>query len=390
MRNVVQAGPSAVARWGTVLAMTSALALVGVPAASAQLSGGFITNSGQAAANSGGNDSTGNSSTNNVGTGDSAAQGGLLGLGLNVGGSNNNSTGSSTVNTGGANAGGNQSASAVNQGAGSGHGFGPAFQSAGVSNAGRATANSGGNTSTGNASLNNVGTGDQTAQGGLIGAAVNLGGSNNNSTGSSNVNTGTANAGGNQSSTLVNQGAGDGHGCFGGVQQALVGNHGEAAANSGGNASVGNNSVNNVGGGSQTAQGGLIGLGVNLGGPNNISNGTSNVTTGEANAAGNDSGTIVNQGCGEAGAKHAFLPPVALRPVPLTPPSSFFVHGTKTGGSLARTGSGTSDLVMVAGALLLTGMVFTMSARRARRVSPASASASADVAPADWDSVVRW
>jgi hypothetical protein len=82
------------------------------------------------------------------------------------------------------------------------------------------------------------------------------------------------------------------------VQDATVVNGGAAAANSGGNVAVGNNSTN----GSANVQGaaGFLGSNVSSGG-GNTSNGTASVVTGPATAVGNDSTTGVAQSADTGG-----------------------------------------------------------------------------------------
>ena len=177
-----------------------------------------VTNAGSASANTGGNAAVGNNSTNTL---TAPATAGLVGVGVNLGGSVNNSTGQATVNTGAANATGNNSSTEVGQasvqGGGAtraGVGAGPcsvgrfgSFQDANVRNQGQAEANTGNNVAVGNNSTNNAnlaGAG-QTVSGGLLGVGISIGGPVNNSSGTAVINTGPANAVGNNSSTEVGQ-----------------------------------------------------------------------------------------------------------------------------------------------------------------------------------------
>lgn len=181
----------------------------------------------------------------------------------------------------------------------------PAYgQSAGIGNSGDASARTGGNSSVGNASDNTAsGTTNQSVVGGLLGLVVNLSSSSTNaSNGTSNITTGSAQASGNNSDTAVGQ-SGGGGAVVGtvlgpvlvGGQSAGVSNSGGASADTGGNSSAGNAS-RNVATNTQTVSGGLINIGLSLGqSATNVSNGTSNITTGPAQAAGNQATTEVSQ-----------------------------------------------------------------------------------------------
>jgi hypothetical protein len=305
-----------------------------------------VGNSGTAAAGTGGNSSVGNGSGNAATTQSTAStpeNGGLLGLGgllnapvnLTLGGGpspSNTSNGTSTVNSGPATATGSNSSNTVSQEGGGGGGprpgpapvFGPILpiQSAGVSNSGTAAAETGGNRSVGNDS-DNAATITQNASGGLINLPVNLnllgGGVSNTSNGTSTINTGAADASGNEAVNSIDQartGARFGPGVcdgFKGGQRAEVANAGSARADTGGNASVGNQSTN-VAAITQNASGGLINLPLNLnllgGGVTNTSDGRSTITSGPATATGNRSTTEVTQECLEPVAfEHGALVP---------------------------------------------------------------------------------
>jgi hypothetical protein len=182
----------------------------------------------------------------------------------------------------------------------------PAFgqvQSGGVANSGGADAGTGGNSATANGS-GNTATGTATGTntgllGGLIGVTVNLGAPQNTSSGTAAVNSGSASAAGNSSTGAVNQASGGGrHG--GGLQSGSVTNSGTADANSGGNSAVGNGSTN-VATTTQNVSGGLLGIGINIGGPSNTSTGTATINTGEATATGNVGEGTVSQGSGGGG-----------------------------------------------------------------------------------------
>jgi hypothetical protein len=193
-----------------------------------QRQGAGVTNAGSASANTGGNAAIGNNSTNTVTL---PATSGLVGVGVSLGGSVNNSTGEAAITTGAANATGNNSSTEVGQASlqggaatragvgaiagigGAGVGAGPcnvgrfgSFQDANVRNQGQANANTGNNVAIGNNSTNNADLGGGgTVSGGLIGVGITIGGPVNNSSGTAVINTGPANAIGNNSSTEVGQ-----------------------------------------------------------------------------------------------------------------------------------------------------------------------------------------
>ena len=196
----------------------------------AQRQSAGVTNAGSASANSGGNGAAGNASQNTATVNQTG--GGLIGVGVNLGGPVNNSTGEARVTSGAANAVGNSSTTEIGQAStgggtaaragvgavagigGSGVGAGPcsagrfaSFQDVDVRNQGQAQANTGNNVAIGNASTNNASTdaGGQTVSGGLLGIGITIGGPVNNSSGTAVINTGPANAVGNNSSTQVGQ-----------------------------------------------------------------------------------------------------------------------------------------------------------------------------------------
>lgn len=360
------------------------------------------SNSGDAEATTGGNTSTGNDSTNTADNNSTGVLGGLIGATVGLGGTGNQSTGGSAINSGPATAAGNQSRTSGTQnqgGPGSGTGGSGFFttaddddgQHASVANSGDGRANTGGNNSTGNDSVNNVST-NQNVSGGLIGVGVNLGSTSNNSNGTSNVNTGAANALGNVSDNSVTQNRGGAGECSrrgffddNDGQRVRVANSGSAEADTGRNTSTGNDSQNNVETGADLTDNPapgvtllpgvtlpqLIGAGVNLGDTTNNSDGTSAVTTGAANAAGNQSSNSVTQNCGH------------VRPVVLHAPhfgdkvhgQPFFdrdgrrvIHGdvvrSGTKGVLAVTGRSSGELAGIALALLVVGVLLAGSARR--------------------------
>lgn len=400
-------------------ATISGLLAVGGPAYGQFGQSSGVTNTGDASASTGGNQSSGNSSTNaaantsnQTNTSTEPLLGSVLGLVLNLSGTTANaSNGTSTIQTGGAQAAGNNSDTAVGQAkAGGGGGvvgtvFNPFVspapaQSAGVSNSGSGAASTGGNSGVGNNS-SNVASNNQTVNAGLIAIGLSLGqNATNTSNGTSAIATGPAQAAGNQSTTAVDQtsvggGRGFGPGVFGigggvacesfftffgpgGGQRANVDNAGVADASTGNNAGVGNQSQN-VASNESTVNGGLITL--DLGGllsttASNTSDGTSGITTGGAQAAGNQSTTAVNQECiqpvGGRGGPGGFGGPGGhhgiggghFRSPPIITPGFRHVGEVKgvsiavQGGQLARTGRDPFVMGLVAFALLFGGLMF--------------------------------
>ncbi len=188
----------------------------------------------------------------------------------------------------------------------------PAFggvssQGGGVGNSGSAGASTGGNSATGNQSDNTAtaataGTITGTL-GNLLGVTLTLGGPQNASSGTAAVSTGPANAAGNNSAGAVNQANGGGGRGSGNFQSGSVSNSGQADASTGGNTAVGNQSTN-VATQVQNVSGGLLGIGVIIGGPSNVSNGTATINTGEASASGNVAEGNVTQVNGGGGGGH--------------------------------------------------------------------------------------
>lgn len=374
-----------------------------VPLGSSQNTG--VTNSGSASANSGGNTAIGNASTNTATSSSETSGEALIALPITLGAPTNTSDGTAAVNTGPATAAGNSAQTSVGQSQASGNQVNSFLagqrQAADVTNTGSAGANSGGNVAVGNASQNTAATANNVS-GGLLGAAVTLGGPTNNSTGTAAINSGAANAVGNNSGTNVGQsssqgvggaGVGAGHcrsGRFGSVQHVDVVNHGEAQTNTGDNVAIGNASTNNAST-TQTVSGGLLGLGVNIGGPVNNSSGTAAINTGPASAVGNNSVTQVGQteGCPQVTPLTAGTRPDVARP-------GVTVAKSNVRANLARTGLDTGDLGMIAGALVGGGMLLVASQRR--RVAARSAVNAAAIPMAgsgfaiggdDWDRAVR-
>ena len=404
-------------------AVAGSLAMSGGPAFGQSQSSG-VGNSGTGAASTGGNSSAGNSSSNAAGntyaqtsppTTSVPVLGSVLGLVLNLsGGSGNASNGTSNVTTGPAAAAGNTSDTGASQTKASAPGGGgnspivlgsiynpfinpfyvpPPDQSAGVTNSGSASASTGGNSGVGNNS-SNAASNTNTVNAGLIGIGLQLGNTaSNTSNGTSTINTGAATAAGNQSTTGIDQtrlggGAGGPGGPFGalgygigagvqcdgffrfGGQRADVGNTGTARADTGGNASVGNQSQN-VARNDSTVTGGLINLnvpGLLSNTASNVSDGTSNINTGAATAAGNRATTSVDQACVEP-LRVASPPPIRPgigggRPYPDgfrvgVGPGGVVLTGTQVRPQqLARTGRDPFVTGLVAFSLLFGGLMF--------------------------------
>ena len=360
-----------------------------------------VTNSGSASANSGGNTAIGNASTNTATSTSDSPEGGLLALPITLGAPTNTSDGTAAVTTGPANASGNSAQTNVGQSTASGSQVNSFLagqrQAADVTNAGSASANSGGNVAVGNASQNTAAVNN--VSGGLLGVGVTLGGPTNNSTGTAAINSGAANAVGNTSGTNVGQsslqgGAGGGKGVgagpcgsgrFASIQHVEVVNQGEAQANTGDNVAIGNASTNNAST-THTVSGGLLGVGLNIGGPVNNSSGTAAINTGPATAVGNNSVTQVGQteGCPQVTTLTAGTRPGVA------------VATSKVRANLARTGLDTGDLGMIAGALVGAGMLIVASQRRRMAARSAASSAAVPMAGSgfaigldDWDGAVR-
>lgn len=350
-------------------AMTAAVGLLAVPAFG-QISsqGGGVGNSGDAAANTGGNSAVGNQSDNTATASTAGSVTGLLGnlLGVNIalGAPQNTSNGTAGVATGPATAAGNNSSGAVNQAGGGGGRGGAAFQSGSVSNSGTADANTGGNSAVGNQSTNVASTA-QNVSGGLLGIGVVIGGPTNVSNGTATIDTGEAAATGNVADGSVTQvNGGGGHVPFGlGIglgtgfcsrasqQVADVSNQGSAAADTGNNEAVGNASTNTATSGLNGAlSGGILGLDLSLGGPSNTSDGSAEISTGGATAVGNEStGAVVQENCIPA-ARHFGAPGRAPHHAKIAGPR----HQATP---LARTGSAALRLLPFAGLLLALGVL---------------------------------
>jgi hypothetical protein len=401
-------------------ATISGLLAVGGPAYGQFGQSSGVTNTGDAFASTGGNQSSGNSSSNVAGntsnqtnTSTEPLLGSVLGLVLNLSGTGGNaSNGTSSIQTGSAQAAGNNSDTAVGQQkAGGGGGvvgtvFNPFVapvpaQSAGVTNSGSGSASTGGNSGVGNNS-SNVASNTNTVNAGLIAIGLSLGqNATNTSDGTSAINTGPAQAAGNQSTTAVDQtsvggGRGFGPGVFGigggvacegfftffgpgGGQRANVDNAGVAEATTGDNAGVGNQSQNTARN-ENTVNGGLITL--DLGGllsnsASNVSDGTSGINTGGAQAAGNQATTAINQECiqpvrggpgfggpGGPGGHHGIGGHHFVSPPVITPGFRHLGDDVRIvpiavqGGQLARTGRDPFVMGLVAFSLLFGGLMF--------------------------------
>ncbi len=252
-----------------------------------------VENSGEAAANSGGNVAVGNASSNEAANVQAAGAGGEEAVAVNVGGASNESDGTAIVATGDASAAGVVSSTEVAQAAGDGGDGGVAIteQSAEVENAGAAAANTGGNVAVGNASENEA----VNLQGAFAlgdddeAVAVNIGGAANVSDGTAVIVTGDATAIGVAAWTGIAQLAGGGGGGLSLTEQeAEVVNAGLAGANTGGNIAVGNVSDNEA---VNLQVAFALGdddeaVAMNLGGAANVSDGTAVIWTGDATAVG--------------------------------------------------------------------------------------------------------
>ncbi len=251
-----------------------------------------VVNAGVGVANSGGNVAVGNASDNTA----VCAQGAIGGIANNSCDGGNTSNGSATITTGDATAVGNESSTTVDQsvnGNSDPNSLTVSGQAAPVANVGAGVANSGLNAAAGNVSENT----SVCAQGAAGFVANNSCDAGNNSNGTANIHTGSANAVGNESATAITQSV-DGGGGGGGLtvagQLAPVLNAGVGLANSGGNLAVGNAS-DNFGLCLQGALG-LVASNTCTGGNN--SDGTATITTGDANAIGNKSTTVIGQSVG--------------------------------------------------------------------------------------------
>lgn len=268
-----------------------------------------VNNEGVAVANTGLNAAVGNNSDNRS----NAVQGAVSGAGppaddsvaSNNAETSNWSNGSAGINTGAATATGNSSNTNITQTANgsTGGGLGGLVlvdQEADVNNAGVAIANTGGNNAVGNASDNDADA-DQTADASTgtadTSVAANFGVASNSSDGSAEITTGNATATGNASTTNIAQVTNvETNGLALVDQDADVTNAGIAVANTGGNQATGNASDNDADN-TQTAvsaAGTDQSVAANFGEALNHSNGSADITTGNANAIGNDGAATTN------------------------------------------------------------------------------------------------
>lgn len=121
------------------------------------------------------------------------------------------------------------------------------------------------------------------------------------------------------------------------LASVTVGNSGSSVASTGGNTATGNNSTNSIGGPGVTT-GGLIDADVGLGSPTNTSTGTATITSGAANASGNESQTGVNQAT-TGGSGPGFNP---FNPFAAPQANNQSVTVTNDGLSAATTGGNTA------------------------------------------------
>jgi hypothetical protein len=271
------------------------------------------TNNGQATSQSGNNVAKGNNS-DNAAVGDQVAVSGAAGasstsVATNSGSTNNTSDGTANIDTGNASSTGTTSSTTTSSSAdtsGGPAGFVILDQSNVTDNVGRATAVTGNNDAKGNNSFNTA-VGDQLADAGDVGrasqsVATNDGGVTNRSDGRADITTGNATAGGLNATSQANQSA-TGDAAKNGFaivdSTSRVNNVGHAAAITGGNDSIGNNSFNRSVADPRAISGatGASGLSsaVNTGTVSNHSDGTSTIDTGNASATGTKAATTTTQ-----------------------------------------------------------------------------------------------
>jgi hypothetical protein len=248
----------------------------------------------------------------------------------NFGEASNTVDGTARIRTGNANGTGNESHTVVNQASASyigGDGFIVPVQNVDVNNIGVGIANTGLNEATGNqrnGAMVALVPQEVTAEAGDddddVATAGNFGSATNSSNGTASIDTGNADAWGNVSGTVVNQSSANyigGDGFIVPVQTADVNNIGVGVANSGLNEATGNftNSAMvaevpaeatavTAGDGDDTAIAG------NFGSATNTSDGTAEITTGDACAAGNNSTTYITQNAGSGIEGDGFIVPI--------------------------------------------------------------------------------
>lgn len=278
----------------------------------------FIDNRGSATAVSGDNTAIGNNSRN--------AAGNRQSLGTRPGAINNNaaavnnsSGGNSLIDTGDSTATGNSATNSVSQVVngsvgGSLGGIAVVDSNATVNNRGIATARSGGNVGIGNNSANLAVNVQDLGARGPPSIRTNNAPVTNSSDGNAAVITGNSTATGNSSSTNITQAVNitmAGSGFVISNQRANINNVGRAAAISGDNDAIGNNSRNlalncqlinspacfalRARGVRGTGRGGNLDVVANFGAATNNSNGAASVETGDSTASGNTSNDTIVQ-----------------------------------------------------------------------------------------------
>ena len=274
-----------------------------------------VLNLGVATANSGDNVATGNASVNeqSLSQGIPATDGVDISVQSNVADVGNTSDGSASIRTGAAVAGGNRSSSNVSQQVKTnGDDVNLQPQLGLVANVGAGQALSGDNDATGNESENEVGisqlaalpTDDPSID---IGVVSQSGTATNTSAGTAAVSTGDAVAQGNDAETDLSQLI-DPSGLVLNPQLGVVLNAGVGQAGTGGNSATGNTSTNAAAIGEFGSQQALVGqdndattviagliVASNTGEATTASDGSAEIVTGSANAAGNMSRTTLGQ-----------------------------------------------------------------------------------------------
>jgi hypothetical protein len=272
---------------------------------------GLVVNAGIATANTGGDQAVGNVADNIISggeqqIGDGPPPAGPVGVAAIHGDALNASDGTAAIWTGPASATGNESTTGLSQTSDSdvqGLGASVVPQVAAVLNVGAASANSGDNVATGNASTNEQALG-QTIPGPIgtdIGVQSNTANVGHQSDGSASIRTGAAVAGGNRSVTDLSQHVESNGGAFNlQPQLGVVVNGGIGQAISGDNEATGNRSDNDVSI-SQTAtlpnddpnlDFGAVSQAATV---TTASDGSAAISTGRADAQGNDAQTELSQ-----------------------------------------------------------------------------------------------
>jgi len=268
-----------------------------------------VSNTGVGIANTGGNEAVGNTATSFAAVDQDADSATLLGddaVAANFGTASTTSNGSASIHTGNANGIGNQATTNISQTANadtSGGLFLP-DQDATVTNAGVGIANTGLNEAVGNASPVNTAV---TTQNAVVGdaaesaVAANFGEALTNSDGDATIDTGHANAIGNDSAATTNiaqTASASGSDLVLSDQTVDVTDNGVGIANTGLNQATGNESTSNEAAVDQTATADDAGddaVASNFGSSLNNSNGSADITTGNAHAVGSSSHTDIAQ-----------------------------------------------------------------------------------------------